>query len=727
MSVRGFDPPADRSVPFPYTNQNLNGRIEQFSRPERRNTSEPSFHGGPYAPRTVSADQAPPRLSDFYEPTTGYMPANGYFDLSPYNNQIPHNAILSHHASIQQLRSVQTSQEFGRMSLGAHVGDNPGAHSPTSKSSEPVISPKSTTLDEHIPHNCDGCDSKILGIRYKCLECADWNYCADCFCYATFSHPKHTFAIFYPGQVDHDETLCDCGSHSSKKPGIGKCSKCSANIASPDFFYQCSACSVEDRVCQSCQKTSKSCLLHQKPVMKRQFIWYGDRQESHTWIDEEPTAEDSILIRALKEQDMDLLDRLVQDQRLINMVDGDGRTPLHVAAHLDLEPEARFILMHGAKLEARDKCSCTPLGQAILSQNLEMVHMFLERGANPDSVETEGNTPLHLACVTGSIEMVEMLLEKVKFIDKPNNAGETALFRSCQLEELEIAKILHTAGANLDISTKDNEATLLGELAKHNKGNAIEFLLDHGATLESTDSESRTTLLRAAICGHSLLCSKLLKRGANPNAKTKDGVQTVLGQAAANSNKDTIVALLDGKADIEGKDSRQRTPLFRAAGAPRKLEVCRELLDRGANPNPQLASPYEVNHRMTPLNFASFRGLSSVVQLLLEYGADLEGLDESGSTSLYIAAEYGHLEVCQYLIDEGADVDVRSSCGHSVVSIAATYGHLEVVQLLLDEAACAVPPEVVKGRKWKNFMFDSSVDLQCRADIIGLLRLYKHG
>ena len=48
-------------------------------------------------------------------------------------------------------------------------------------------------------HNaiCDGCDKFVTGIRHKCLDCPDWDYCADCFENAGFIHPAHRFVAVY--------------------------------------------------------------------------------------------------------------------------------------------------------------------------------------------------------------------------------------------------------------------------------------------------------------------------------------------------------------------------------------------------------------------------------------------------------------------------------------------------------------------------------------------------
>lgn len=66
---------------------------------------------------------------------------------------------------------------------------------------------------------CDGCDKNISGVRHKCLDCADWDYCSDCMASASFVHPNHRFVPIYepladvksyvPEQVIHMGTTCD--------------------------------------------------------------------------------------------------------------------------------------------------------------------------------------------------------------------------------------------------------------------------------------------------------------------------------------------------------------------------------------------------------------------------------------------------------------------------------------------------------------------------------------
>ncbi|KAJ5930715.1 hypothetical protein N7466_006208 [Penicillium verhagenii] len=98
---------------------------------------------------------------------------------------------------------------------------------------------------------CDGCEKNIVGTRHKCLDCPDWDYCADCIVDASQSHPRHRFAPVYEALAEqqsrdweiHYGIFCD-GPLCKDKPaqsyinGIRyKCAIC----ADVDFCANCEA------------------------------------------------------------------------------------------------------------------------------------------------------------------------------------------------------------------------------------------------------------------------------------------------------------------------------------------------------------------------------------------------------------------------------------------------------------------------------------------------------
>lgn len=97
---------------------------------------------------------------------------------------------------------------------------------------------------------CDGCDRQIYGVRHKCFNCPDWDYCSDCYKSAKEKHPGHRFAPIYGALAEpvttrshpqHYGVYCD-GPHCASK---GYCSwivgdrfKCAV---CPDFDL-CAGC-----------------------------------------------------------------------------------------------------------------------------------------------------------------------------------------------------------------------------------------------------------------------------------------------------------------------------------------------------------------------------------------------------------------------------------------------------------------------------------------------------
>ena len=59
------------------------------------------------------------------------------------------------------------------------------------------------------------------------------------------------------------------------------------------------------------------------------------------------------------------------------------------------------------------------------------------------------------------------------------------------------------------------------------------------------------------------------------------------------------------------------------------------------------------------LHWAAFCGYESIVQRLLEKGADIDGKDRSGQTALSRAAMKGHEAVVKLLLEKGADVESK--------------------------------------------------------------------
>ncbi|KAL5627612.1 hypothetical protein BROUX41_003765 [Berkeleyomyces rouxiae] len=133
-------------------------------------------------------------------------------------------------------------------------GHNP-AHEFIPLSKKTVLPSSVTAIMEgrHKMHHalCDGCDKTIFGIRYKCLDCPDWDFCSSCSSTISITHKGHRFVKLYepmttvlsqrPPESQHygvycDGPLCVSKGHKNYISGVRyKCGFCN------DLDF-CSAC-----------------------------------------------------------------------------------------------------------------------------------------------------------------------------------------------------------------------------------------------------------------------------------------------------------------------------------------------------------------------------------------------------------------------------------------------------------------------------------------------------
>ncbi|KAK7550895.1 hypothetical protein IWX50DRAFT_670688 [Phyllosticta citricarpa] len=85
--------------------------------------------------------------------------------------------------------------------VGTQHGHHPG-HSFEPVTEGPLVGPLAKFLcaaGRNVRHSavCDGCEEFIFGVRHKCLNCPDWDYCGKCVKNANTTHPTHRFVPIY--------------------------------------------------------------------------------------------------------------------------------------------------------------------------------------------------------------------------------------------------------------------------------------------------------------------------------------------------------------------------------------------------------------------------------------------------------------------------------------------------------------------------------------------------
>jgi next to BRCA1 gene 1 protein len=111
---------------------------------------------------------------------------------------------------------------------------------------------------------CDGCDKYITGVRHKCLDCPDWDYCGECVLNAKFVHAGHRFAPLYEPLDEMRTRSTPAQTHN------GIC--CDGPLCKKSGFiqgvrYKCTICHDTD-FCANCEASPANNHNKTHPMVK---------------------------------------------------------------------------------------------------------------------------------------------------------------------------------------------------------------------------------------------------------------------------------------------------------------------------------------------------------------------------------------------------------------------------------------------------------------------------
>ncbi|PMB70826.1 Ankyrin-3 [Beauveria bassiana] len=87
------------------------------------------------------------------------------------------------------------------------------------------------------------------------------------------------------------------------------------------------------------------------------------------------------------------------------------------------------------------------------------------------------------------------------------------------------------------------------------------------------------------------------------------------------------------------------------------------------------------------LHIAVKNGTTGILLSLIQAGANVSAVDETGSTPLHVAVHFGRAAMVEILIYHGADVNARDAAGASPLETAVRGQHEELVRVLLSRNA----------------------------------------
>jgi len=241
--------------------------------------------------------------------------------------------------------------------------------------------------------------------------------------------------------------------------------------------------------------------------------------ELKKWLAEGANPDEE-LANAIVADDLDRVRYLMSHGAHVDARDGEGYTPLVDATRFGFVEVARFLVEHKADVNAGDRNNWTPLMYAAWGDNPELVSVLVRYGAKVDAADSDGLTPLAIASQNGKLKAAQALVAAGADVNAPiAKGGYTPLM------------LASVAGSS--------------ELAA--------ALIEHGARVNASNPGGVTALMIAAAGNHSSLAALLIKSGADVNARSEDG-RTALSIAQANDNE-ALIRLLQEAAQRGGQAS----------------------------------------------------------------------------------------------------------------------------------------------------------------------------
>ena len=416
-------------------------------------------------------------------------------------------------------------------------------------------------------------------------------------------------------------------------------------------------------------------------------------------------VEKSPLADAVEKSDRATIRALLKQHIDVNAPQADGMTALHWAAHLDNLEIANVLANAKANVAVTNRYGVTPLSLACQNGNASIVELLLERGADPNTTLRGGETVLMTAARSGKPGPVSALLKRGADVNAKERRGQTALMWAAADGHTAVVELLIKAGADIHATLADSGFTPLLFAAREGRADVVRVLLKAGTDVNSATeprkpnakgpAKGTSALILAVENGHFELALTLVEAGADPNDQRSgstplhvltwvrkpnrgedDGQPPPLGSGNLNSvqfirklvehGADVNARLTSGKGGA-GLFSKVGATPFLMAAATADVPYMRLLIELGADPSLANADG------CTPLMVACGIGVGSAAanevageepevleaaQLLLELGADVNGVDANGETAMHAAAYKNLPKVIQFLADHGAKIEI---------------------------------------------------------------------
>lgn len=321
--------------------------------------------------------------------------------------------------------------------------------------------------------------------------------------------------------------------------------------------------------------------------------------------------------------------------QLINTpVTAEGNTYLHELClkNAPVEQVCEAVLKHGAHTEVLNKKFISPLGIAIINNNLEMIQCLIDLGAKLYFHAGQGKNfnALAVAISAGHADALNLLIK--------NGGGLYVNEPAWPQGEAPSVKVT-SSWSKMTVTVEKEILPCLSHAVRENRPGLIEILADAGAFLNrEAGKENQTPLLLAVARNDIVMVEKLVNAGAEIDQLQSSSGMNALHHALAADKSDMVARLLKLGADPNATTADGQTPLLLCAGKPNEpsaLASTQRLLEAKADVNCKSMG----DNKDTALHRAATRGNSRVIDALLNGGADPLLTDAFNKTAAHYARD----------------------------------------------------------------------------------------
>ena len=349
-----------------------------------------------------------------------------------------------------------------------------------------------------------------------------------------------------------------------------------------------------------------------------------------------------------------------------------GMTALHMSIDNQHEKCVQLLLEYGADATLQGKNGFNALHYAATKGSSNCMKTLLKYQTDMDALTASGGTPLDLAAQRGHVGIMQALLahlEKSKS-NRTSQNKQSALSVACFLGHRNVAKVL--LEHELDVNKITNDFTALGFAAANGRDNCVSLLVSYNANVNMRDNSNHTALVYAVMNKHEACVSTLLEANADVNMQYNN--RTLLHMAANTiGNGSCLRLLLEKKPNVEAKFEGDFTPIFQCTD----IDCLQVLLEYGADINAKCTLGRTVMH------YSCFNRPQEMVKLLLDKNADVNACDANKETPLHIACHAKRAGIVELLLDHGADMTVTSTIGLTPLQLAVLNGDVGSVKQFL--------------------------------------------